>query len=107
MGKVRRILEQRAYGAIAREQEAKQELEELRATGRGDKRSKLVAQLALASRGCRQAIELHDPLLEAYSSLCDTTVCQADREAIVGAVDSIFEKRHRASSAAVRATPKV
>jgi len=46
-------------------------------------------------------------LLEAYSSLCDATVCQADREAIVGAVDSIFEKRHRASSAAVRATPKV
>jgi len=213
MGKVRRILEQRAYGAIAREEEAKQNLEKLRSTGRGDKRSKLVGELVVASRRCRQAIALHDTfeeamhmaqeameivdlkagqlrtaaqsqaaieqaagimmglddrkcrkvgkylrnrapglvkymvqlheqlahlagewgqtavsvacmfwrlvhelrhkrfrcghkrrqrerhLLEAYSSLCDATLCQADREAIVGAVDSIFERRHRASSA--------
>jgi hypothetical protein len=213
MGKVRRILEQRAYGAIAREEEAKQNLNKLRKTGRGEKRSKLVRELVVASRRCRQAIELHDTfeeamhmaqeameivdlkggqlrtaaqnqaaieqaagimmglderkcrkvgkylrnrapglvkymvqlheqlahlagqwgqtavsaacvfwrlvhelrhkrfrcghkrlqheryLLEAYRSLCDATLCQADREAIVGAVDAIFERRHRASSA--------
>jgi len=213
MGKVRRCLEQRAYGAITREEQAKQNLEKLRRTGTGDKRSKLVGELVLASRRCRQAIQLHDTfekamhmaqeamemadlkagqlrtagqsqaaieqaasimmglderkcrkvgkylrnrapglvkymvqlheqlshlagqwgqttvsaacmfwrlvhelkhkrfrcghnqrqrerhLFEAYRSLCDATVCQADREAIVGAVDAIFEKRHRASSA--------
>lgn len=53
MGKVRRILEQRAYAAIAREQEAKQDLEKLRKTGRGEKRSKLVRKLMAASRRCR------------------------------------------------------
>jgi hypothetical protein len=59
-GKVRRWLEQRAYGAIAREEEAKQNLEQLRRTGRGAKRSKLTRRLAVASRQCQQAIELHD-----------------------------------------------
>jgi hypothetical protein len=213
MGKVRRILEQRAYGAIAREQDVKQKLEKLRSTGRGDKRSKLVHELVVASCKCRRAIQLHDSfdkamhiaqeamqmvdlktgqlrtsgqcqadieraacimmglndrrcckvgkylqnrapglvkyiaqlheqmthlaaqwgqptvcaacvfwrlvhelkhkrfacghhrrqhqryLFQAYRSLCDATLCQAEREAIVGAVDAIFEKRHRASSA--------
>ena len=213
MGKVRRCLEQRAYGAISREQEAEQRLGKLRSTGRGGKRSKLVSELVVASRKCRQVIQLHDTfekamhkaqeameivdlksgqlrtaqqsqtaieqaafimmglddpkcrkvgkylrnrapglvkymvqlhkqlahlacergqtvvsracvfwrlvhelrhkrlgrshkrrrherqLLEAYSLLCDVTRDQAERESIVSAVDSIFEKRHRASSA--------
>jgi len=213
MGKVKRCLEQSAYGAISREQEAKDNLQKLRRTGCGEKRTKLVGELVAASRRCRQAIQLYDTfeeamqmaqeamqivdlkagqlrtaaqsqaaieqaaaimmgldyrkcrkvgkylrnraaglvkymiqlheqlahldgewgqkavsaacvfwrlvhdlrrkrfacshkrrqhqrhLLEAYRSLCDATLCQADRQAIVVAVDCIFERRHRASSA--------
>jgi len=213
MGKVRRCLEQSAYGAIHREQEAKQNLENLRRTGRGARRKKLVYDLFVASRKCQEVMELHDTfenamrmaqeameivdlqtgqlrsaqqsqaaieqaagimnglndykcrrvgkylrnraagltrymvqlneqlahlmtewsqsavsiacvfwrllhelkhkrfrrghtrqkhqqhLLRAYASLCDTTRCEADREAVVIAVDSILQRRHRASSA--------
>jgi hypothetical protein len=60
MGKVRRILEQRAYGAIVREQEAACKVEKLRRTGRGEARQKLVAQREWARRQCTEALELHD-----------------------------------------------
>jgi hypothetical protein len=67
MGKVRRWLEQRAYGAIALEEEANQKLEKLRSTGVGGKRSKLMGKRIVASRRCRRAIELHDRFEEAMS----------------------------------------
>jgi len=60
MGKVRRILEQRAYGAIAREQEVMDKLSRLRRTGRGEPRGKLSGQLRWAELRCRDALELHD-----------------------------------------------
>ena len=67
MGKVRRCLEQRAYGAISREQEAEQRLDKLRSTGRGGKRSKLVRELVVASRKCRHAIKLYDAFEQAMN----------------------------------------
>jgi hypothetical protein len=60
MGKVKRILQQRAYGAIGREEQARQNLQKLRSSGRGEKRSKLVGELAMATRRCQQAIQLYD-----------------------------------------------
>jgi hypothetical protein len=60
MGKVRRILEQRAYGAIAREEEATCKVEKLRRTGRGEARQKLIARREWARRQCTEALELHD-----------------------------------------------
>jgi hypothetical protein len=60
MGKVRRCLEQRAYGAMTREEEAKQKLEQLRRTGRGDSRQKLIARMNTAKKESDQAIERHD-----------------------------------------------
>jgi hypothetical protein len=65
MGKVRRWLEQRAYGAIGLEDEANEKLEKLRSTGVGGERSKLMGKRIVASRRCRRAIELHDRFEEA------------------------------------------
>jgi len=59
MGQLRHTLEQRAYGAIAREHEAQERLEGVRRTGRGD-RAYCVAMLVNARKACSRAIELHD-----------------------------------------------
>jgi len=60
MGKARRVLEQQAYGAIAREQEVRDKLARLRRSGKGEPRESLVAQLHWAKRRCSDALELHD-----------------------------------------------
>ncbi len=59
MGKVRRRLETRAYGAIAREVEAEEALERIRRTGKG-KRPKAVQDLKRARRYCAYAMARHD-----------------------------------------------
>jgi hypothetical protein len=64
MGKALRVLETRAYGVIAREQEVLDELETVRRTGRGDRR-KLTAKLGAVRRKCHQAIEKYDRFEEA------------------------------------------
>jgi hypothetical protein len=60
MGKVRSWLERRAYGAIGREQHARDKLETLRSTGRGKRRSKLIGELVVAKRYCRRVMQLYD-----------------------------------------------
>lgn len=60
MGKVRRVLEQRAYAAIAKEEEARFKLERLRRTGTGKSRQTLVIRLSWAKRNCKSKLELHD-----------------------------------------------
>jgi hypothetical protein len=95
MGKVLRLLETRAYGAIAREQEVLGEIETVRRTGRGDRR-KLNAKLGAVRRKCRQAIEKYDRFEEAvrdaqeameYIDLNNAELSDPDRmkQQIVGA----------------------
>lgn len=60
MGKARRILEQRAYAAIAAEEAAQFKQQRLYRTGRGVSRRKLAGRLAWAKRNCVQKLELHD-----------------------------------------------
>ena len=69
MGKVLRQLEQKAYGAIAREEELANKLDDVRRTGRGNRRS-LLGKLANAKRKCADAIDRFDRFEQA--------VCQAD-----------------------------
>ncbi len=59
MGKVRRILEQRGYAAIASEETARIKLERLYRTGHGGARNALASRLAWAKRNCAQKLELH------------------------------------------------
>lgn len=60
MGKVLRVLEQRAYGAIAQEEKIRQRIKHLRRTGRGGVRSTLAGRLSMKTFLCNQAIQLHD-----------------------------------------------
>ena len=59
MGKVYFRLERKAYGAIAKVEEIKVDIEKCRRTGRGD-RAKLHGQLIAAKRRCNVRIDLHD-----------------------------------------------
>jgi hypothetical protein len=65
MGKVLRVLENKAYGAIAREQELIEKLEKVRRTGHGDRR-KLRALLGTARRKCRKAVDKYDRFERAF-----------------------------------------
>ena len=59
MGKVLRLLERKAYGAIAREIEVERDIDKVRRTGRGNRR-KLAAKLRKAQCKCKLAIEQYD-----------------------------------------------
>jgi hypothetical protein len=59
MGKVRRILEQRAYGAMGQVFDIENKIDQAWHTGRGD-RVKLRRELRKAESRCKDAIDLHD-----------------------------------------------
>ncbi len=60
MNKLRRQLEQRAYGAIARVEELQAAIATLKYQGKAKKRATLARQLGWAQQRCDQAIELFD-----------------------------------------------
>ena len=59
MGKLKRQLEQRGYGAITRVEEAEKKLRDVRRTGRGN-RAKLGSAVGRARKECNKALALHD-----------------------------------------------
>jgi hypothetical protein len=59
MAKLKQYLERRGYGAINREQEAKEKLEKVRRTGKGNL-DQAEEKLAAARRNCAEVLELHD-----------------------------------------------
>jgi hypothetical protein len=59
MGKVYFGLERKAYGAIAKVEDVKADIEKCRRTGRGD-RAKLKGQLIAATGRCNKVLERHD-----------------------------------------------
>lgn len=59
MGKVYFGLERKAYGAIAKVEDAKSNIERCRRTGRGN-RAQLDGKLSAATRRCTKVLELHD-----------------------------------------------
>lgn len=60
MGKLKRQLEQRAYGVISRVDELQTAIDKLRYRGRADKRRKLAQRLRWEQQRCSEAIELFD-----------------------------------------------
>ena len=71
MGKLKRQLEQRGYGAIARAEEAEKKLRDVRRTGRGD-RSKLGGAVGPALRKCNKVLALHDAFEEAMREVMES-----------------------------------
>jgi hypothetical protein len=59
MAKLKQYLERRGYGAISREQEAKEKLEKIRRTGKGNL-AQAEEKLAAARRNCAEVLALHD-----------------------------------------------
>jgi hypothetical protein len=59
MAKLKQYLERRGYGAINREQEAKEKLEKIRRTGKGNL-DQAEEKLAAAKRNCAETLALHD-----------------------------------------------
>jgi hypothetical protein len=59
MAKLKQYLERRGYGAINREQEAKEKLEKISRTGKGNL-DQAEEKLAAARRNCAATLELHD-----------------------------------------------
>ena len=61
MGKLKRQLEQRAYGAIRRVDEIQASIDKLKYRGRADKRRQLAQKQRWEQQRCDEAIELFDP----------------------------------------------
>lgn len=70
MAKLKQYLERRAYGAINREQDAKDKAEKKRVTGRGDL-AKAEEQLEAARRKCAETLALHDAFESAMREVMD------------------------------------
>lgn len=60
MGKLKRQLEQRAYGAISRVEELEAKIDKLKYQGKAKKRQQLAQQLRWERQRCDEAIELFD-----------------------------------------------
>jgi hypothetical protein len=59
MAKLKQYLERQGYGAISREQEAREKLEKIRRTGKGNL-EQAEEELVSAKQKCVEALELHD-----------------------------------------------
>ena len=86
MAKLKQYLERRGYGAINREQEAKEKLEKIRRTGKGNL-DQAEEKLAAAKRNCAETLALHDDF--------ETAMREEMEAAIKEAADKMLTLNHK------------